>query len=133
MSLVKALSVLFFLFTIGLVASRKKFKKTYILFGTLTYIFIIGYAFIPSIPTQFQSLAIFLVFSIMIANFGLMNGFIVLMFGKSNKTSIITSITTATLFMLFLFNIKGLLTYAYVPVGLYAIQRAVNNKIIKIN
>lgn len=132
MGLVKVLSVLYFLFTIGLLASRKKFKKSYIVFGVLTYIFIIGYAMIPNVSNIYQTSLIFVVFSVMIINFGLMNGYIVLMFGKSKKASIITSIATSIIFMIFLFNLKGILTYIYIPIALYAIQKLMIEKIIKI-
>lgn len=133
MGLVKLLSVLYFLFTIGLLASRKKFKNSYIIFGLLTYLFIIGYAVIPSTPAMYQSILIFVIFSVMIINFGLMNGYIVLMFGKSKKASIIASIVTSSIFMILLFNLKGIMTYIYIPIALYGIQKTMIERIVKIN
>ena len=94
----------------------------YILFGVTTFVFVIGYGYIPSMPQQIQSFGIFIVFSIMILLFGLMFGIGLKLFNRSDKLSVIASILSSSM----LFNVKGYLSYMYIPVLLYMIQNNVS-------
>ena len=86
----------------------------YILFGGITFLFVIGYGYIPYMPEKIQSFGIFIVFSMMILLFGLMFGICLKLFNKSNKSSIIASIVSSTLLIFILFNIKRLyILYVY--------------------
>ena len=62
----------------------------------------------------------------MILLFGLMFGICLKLFNKSNKSSIIASILSSTLLIFILFNIKGYLSYMYIPVLLYMVQNKVS-------
>ena len=64
MSLVSFLSSLYLVFTIILLFKKKDMGNIYILFGAITFIFVIIYGYIPSIPEQIQQFGIFIVFSI---------------------------------------------------------------------
>ena len=98
----------------------------YILFGVTTFVFVIGYGYIPSMPQQIQSFGIFIVFSIMILLFGLMFGIGLKLFNRSDKLSVIASILSSSLLIAMLFNVKGYLSYMYIPVLLYMIQNNVS-------
>jgi uncharacterized membrane protein (UPF0136 family) len=78
-------------------------------------------------------LSIFIVFSLMIIIFGLMFGISIKMLKKSDKVSTIVSIVSSFLLIIVLFNIKGYLTYMYIPVLLYMLQNKVNNKLNNCN
>ncbi|TAN68063.1 hypothetical protein WS9_006630 [Paraclostridium sordellii 8483] len=127
MSLASFLSSLYLVFTIILLFKKKDIGNIYILFGAITFIFVIIYGYIPSIPEQIQPFGIFIVFSIMILLFGLMFGIGLKLFNRSDKSSVIASILSSSLLIAILFNIKGYLSYMYIPVLLYMIQ---NNVII---
>lgn len=129
MSLVSFLSCIYFIFTVALLFKRNTMGKIYITFGLLTYVFITLYSSIPKIPPNLQQLSIFIVFSLMIIIFGLMFGIFMKMLKKSDKVSTIASIVSSFLLILVLFNIKGYLTYMYIPVLLYMLQNKVNNKL----
>ena len=122
MSLVSFLSSLYLVFTIILLFKKKDMGNIYILFGVTTFVFVIGYGYIPSMPQQIQSFGIFIVFSIMILLFGLMFGIGLKLFNRSDKSSVIASILSSSLLIAILFNIKGYLSYMYIPVLLYMIQ-----------
>nr|WP_317330933.1 hypothetical protein [uncultured Romboutsia sp.] len=126
MSLVSFLSSLYLVFTIILLFKKKDMGNIYILFGAITFLFVIGYGYIPSMPGNIQSFGIFIVFSIMILLFGLMFGIGLKLFNKSNKSSVISSILSSSLLIAILFNIKGYLSYMYIPVLLYMIQNNVS-------
>lgn len=126
MGLVSFLSSLYLVFTIILLFRKKDMGNIYILFGTITFLFVIGYGYIPYMPQQIQSFGIFIVFSMMILLFGLMFGICLKLFNKSNKSSIIASILSSTLLIFILFNIKGYLSYMYIPVLLYMVQNKVS-------
>lgn len=129
MGLVSFLSSFYFVFTVLLIFKKSTMGKTYFLFGILTYIFVIGYSFIPKVPANLQQFGIFIIFSLMILLFGLMFGITVKLFKKSNKASVITSIISSVLLILLVFNTKGYLTYMYVPVLLYMVQNKLNLRI----
>ncbi len=126
MSLVSFLSSLYLVFTIILLFKKKDMGNIYILFGVTTFVFVIGYGYIPSMPQQIQSFGIFIVFSIMILLFGLMFGIGLKLFNKSDKLSVIASILSSSLLIAMLFNVKGYLSYMYIPVLLYMIQNNVS-------
>lgn len=129
MSLVSFLSCIYFIFTVVLIFKRNIMGKLYITFGLLTYVFVTLYSSIPKIPSNLQQLSIFIVFSLMIIIFGLMFGISMKMLKKSDKVSTIVSIVSSFLLIIVLFNIKGYLTYMYIPVLLYMLQNKVNNKL----
>ena len=126
MGLVSFLSCFYFVFTVLLLLKKNTMGKTYIVFGLLTYVFIMGYSTIPKITNNIQGFSIFIVFSLMIVIFGLMFGIMMKIFNKTNKVSIVASIISSSLLILLLFNIKGYLTYMYVPVLLYMVQNKIN-------
>lgn len=126
MSLVSFLSSLYLVFTIILLFKKKDMGNIYILFGAITFVFVIGYGYIPSMPEQIQSFGIFIVFSIMILLFGLMFGIGLKLFNRSDKSSVTASILSSSLLIAVLFNIKGYLSYMYIPVLLYMIQNNVS-------
>ncbi|MGL6106335.1 hypothetical protein [Romboutsia sp.] len=131
MSIVSFLSCLYFLLTIVLMFKRNTLGNTYMGFGALTFVFVMAYPSIPKIPPQFQSLGIFLVFSLMIILFGLTFGIIIILCKKSNKVSRITAVISSTLLIILLFNSKGYLTYMYIPVLLYMLQDYTNKMMEK--
>ena len=51
-SLVSFLSSLYLVFTIILLFKKKDMGNIYILFGVTTFVFVIGYGYIPSMPQQ---------------------------------------------------------------------------------
>ena len=126
MSLFSFLSSLYLVFTIILLFKKKDMGNIYILFGVTTFVFVIGYGYIPSMPQQIQSFGIFIVFSIMILLFGLMFGIGLKLFNRSDKLSVIASILSSSLLIAMLFNVKGYLSYMYIPVLLYMIQNNVS-------
>ena len=126
MSLVSFLSSLYLVFTIILLFKKKDMGNIYILFGVTTFVFVIGYGYIPSMPQQIQSFGIFIVYSIMILLFGLMFGIGLKLFNRSDKLSVIASILSSSLLIAMLFNVKGYLSYMYIPVLLYMIQNNVS-------
>lgn len=126
MGLVSFLSSLYLVFTIILLFRKNDMGNIYILFGAITFLFVIGYGYIPYMTQQIQSFGIFIVFSMMILLFGLMFGICLKLFNKSNKSSIIASVLSSSLLIVTLFNIKGYLSYMYIPVLLYMVQNNVN-------
>lgn len=126
MGLVSFLSSLYLVFTIILLFRKNDMGNIYILFGAITFLFVIGYGYIPYMTQQIQSFGIFIVFSMMILLFGLMFGICLKLFNKSSKSSIIASVLSSSLLIVTLFNIKGYLSYMYIPVLLYMVQNNVN-------
>ena len=127
MSIVSFLSCLYFLITIILMFKRNTLGNTYIGYGILTLLFVTGYSSIPDIPVQAQSLSIFIIFSLMIILFGLTFGILMTLFNKSNKVSKIFAVLSSIVLILLLFNIRGYVTYMYIPVLLWVLQEYVNN------
>lgn len=126
MSIVSFLSCLYFFITMVLMLKKNTTGNTYVGFGILTFIFIIGYSSVPQMPVQFQSIGIFAVFSLMIILFGLTFGILMTLFKKSNKVSKITAVISSMLLIILLFNSKGYLTYMYIPVLMYMLQDYTN-------
>lgn len=131
MSITAFLACIYFLFTVFLLFKKKHIGNVHILFGGLTYLFVIGYSYMPKVPKQLQSVAIFIIFSVMIIIFGMMNGILAKVFKKSDKVSEIVTVVSSILLIAILFNIKGYLTYMYIPVLLVMIQRRINKSINK--
>ncbi len=134
MNIVSFLASFYLIITVMLMLKKKEAGNLYMIYGLMTFIFVMGYASIPSIAVQFQNIAIFIVFSLMILLFGLSFGTMLTLFNKSNKASIIASIIASSLLIVLLFNIRGYISYMYIPVLLYMIQGKVsdfirNNKI----
>jgi len=127
MSIVSFLSCLYFFITIILMFKRSTLGNTYIGYGILTLLFVTGYSSIPDIPVQAQSLSILIIFSLMIILFGLTFGILMTLFNKSNKVSKIFAVLSSILLILLLFNIRGYVTYMYIPVLLWVLQEYVNN------
>ncbi|MGL4913314.1 MAG: hypothetical protein ACRC3Y_12885 [Romboutsia sp.] len=133
MGLVSFLSCFYFAFTVLLLLKKKTMGNTYIIFGVLTYIFVLGYSSIPNIPQNIQGFSIFIVFSLMISIFGLMFGLMMKVFNKTNKISTIAAIIASSFLIVVIFNIKGYLTYMYIPVLLYMLQNKINLNIDKVS
>lgn len=131
MGLVSFLSYLYLGFTILLIFKRNSMGKLYMVFGLLTFIFVIGYSSIPAMPKGIQGFGIFMIFSLMILIFGLMSGITMKIFNKSNKVSQIASVVATIILILVLFNFVGYITYMYIPVLLYMLQDKLNNRIDK--
>ena len=62
MGLVSFLSSLYLVFTIILLFRKNDMGNIYILFGGITFLFVIGYGYIPYMPEKIQSFGIFIVF-----------------------------------------------------------------------
>lgn len=127
MGLVSFLSCLYLVFTIVLMFKKNSMGKLYMIFGLLTFIFVIGYSLIPIMPKGIQDFGIFVIFSLMILLFGIMFGTTIKMFKKSNKASQITSVVASLILILILFNVVGWMSYMYIPVLLYMLQDKINN------
>lgn len=132
MGLVSFLSYLYLGFTVLLMFKRNSMGKLYMIFGLLTFIFVIGYSSIPSIPKGIQSFGIFIIFSLMILLFGLMCGTTIKIFKKSHRASQITSVVASIILILILFNVVGWMSYMYIPVLLYMLQDKLNSRIDKL-
>ncbi|MEG2246209.1 MAG: hypothetical protein RR942_07400 [Romboutsia sp.] len=133
MGLISFLSCLFLGFTILLMLKKSSMGKLYMVFGLLTFIFVIGYASIPSMPKWIQNFAIFIIFSLMMLLFGIMNGTFIKILKRSNKFSQIVAVVSTIVLILLVFNVVGCMTYMYIPVLLYMLQDKLNNHINKIN
>lgn len=131
MGLVSFLCSLYFVFMIVLLFKRNTMDKVFVIFGGLTFGLVIIYSLIPAMPKQVQTFGIFIVFSLMIILFGMMFGLLLKLFNRKNMTCTIVSIIMTSLLIGVLFNIKGYLSYAYIPVLMYMIQVKLNNYIDK--
>lgn len=132
MGLVSFLSYLYLGFTVLLMFKRNSMGKLYMIFGLLTFIFVIGYSSIPSLPKGIQSFWIFIIFSLMILLFGLMCGTTIKIFKKGHRASQITSVVASIILILILFNVVGWMSYMYIPVLLYMLQDKLNSRIDKL-
>lgn len=130
MSLVKFLTWVFYMFTVVLLFKKNTMGNLFMIFGGLTFVFVLGYSSILAIPASLQKLVIFLMFSLMIVLFGLTIGILMKMFKRSNKTSRITAAIASILLIVLLFNIRVCVSYMYIPVLLYMLQEKLNNKFI---
>ncbi len=133
MGLVSFLSCLYLGFTILLLFKKKTMGNIYILFGSLTFLFVIGYSSIPVIPKFIQSFIVFIIFSLMILLLGIMSGTFLKSINRSNKVCRLWSIIMPVLLIVVIFNIKGYLTYMYIPVLMYMIQDNLNNYVDYLN
>lgn len=101
----------------------------YILFGGLTYLFVIVYGYMPKLNANIQSMAIFIIFSLMIILFGTMMGLLMKMLNKSNRFCEIAAFIFSFLLILLMFNVRGYLTYIYIPILLLLVQNRINLKL----
>ncbi|SFC92235.1 hypothetical protein [Clostridium uliginosum] len=132
MGLIKVLSIAYLVFTFILMLNKRKTWNAFIVFGIITLIFVMIYGNLPTIPEKYTPVAIFILFSLMITLFGLMNGGIIYLLKRSNKASIIVSIVSSILLMLLIFNKVGFISYIFIPLLLYKGQDEFN-KLMKIN
>ena len=133
MGLVSFLSCLYLGFTILLLFKKSTMGKSYIIFGGLTFLFVVLYPSIPVMPKVIQGFVLFIVFSLMIILFGIMIGTFLKILNKKNKTCIIWSIIMSALLIFVIFNIRGYLSYMYIPVLMYMIQGKLNSYIDDLN
>lgn len=122
LGIISFFSVVFFIFTAILLFSRKRTGNLYMVFGVLTFAFILLFGSSPSISDSYQSVNTFLIISIMLLLFGMMNGIITLFFfNLPRRICFICSILSTVLLMAFFFNLKGIIVYMYVPVLLVSV------------
>lgn len=133
MGLVTFFSCFYLGFTVLLLFKKKTMGNIYILFGSLTFLFVIGYSSIPLIPKFIQNFSIFIIFSLMILLLGIMSGTFLKSINKSNKACRLWSIIMPLLLILVIFNFRGYLTYMYIPVLMYMIQDKLNNYVDSLN
>ncbi|WP_154663121.1 hypothetical protein [Bacillus massiliigorillae] len=92
------------------------------IFGALTFAFVLLFGSSPNMNDSLQSVNTFLIISIMLLLFGMMNGIITLYFIRLPKRiSFIASIVGTVMLMIFFFNLKGIIVYMYVPVLLVSV------------
>lgn len=128
MSLASFLGIMFLILTIILLFKRKTTGNLFILFGGLTFLFVILYGYFPKIPEGLQSIMLFTIFSLMILLFGLFFGISLKLFKFSDKVARIGAVFGAFLIIVFMFNMRYYLNYLYIPVLLYMIQDKINKK-----
>lgn len=129
MSFLNILSISFLIFTFYLLIKKKSYGKSFLYFGSLTYIFVLLYIFIPYVDSNYKSLTLFIYFSLLLILFGLLCGSIVFLIKNDYAFSQITSIVSSILLMLLLFNKLSLLSYIYIPVLMYIIQFKFNESL----
>ncbi len=132
MGLVSFLSSLYLIFTVILMFKKNSIGNIYIPYGVMAFIFVMSYIGISTgsgINPVAMQIGIFIIFSLMILLFGITCGTFMTILNKSNKISIIVSILSSIVLIIVLFNIKGYLTYMYIPVILYKLQDYINEKI----
>lgn len=133
LGLIGFLSCLYLGFTVLLLFKKKSMGNIYILFGSLTFLFVIGYSSIPIIPRFIQDFSIFMIFSLMLSLFGIISGTFLKSINKSNKVCRLCSIIMPALLIIIIFNFRGYITYMYIPVLMYMIQDKLNNYIDSLN
>ncbi len=123
MGIVSFLCALYFVFSVFLLFKGGKSNKVYLLFGTLTFTLILLYGSLSGLQSGWHSLNTFLVFSLLLLLFGLMNGIIGIFLKFPIRISVYIAITLTLLLMLFLFNSKGFVIYLYIPVLLFSVLK----------
>lgn len=87
------------------------------IFGVLTFVLILLFGSTPNIPSSLHVVTNYLVLSLMILLFGMLIGIVSLYFIKlSPKVSVASSIIITVLFMVMIFNLRGLIIYMYIPI-----------------
>lgn len=127
-SLASFLASIYLILTVVLLFKRKTAGNLFMVYGGLTFIFVIVYGIYPKIPTSLQGLIIFIIFSLMILLFGLTFGISLRLFKRSNKVSRIGAVFGGCALIMILFKVGAYLNYLYIPVLLYMIQDKVNKK-----
>lgn len=122
LGIVSFLCIVYFIFTVILLFSRRRTGNLYVIFGVLTFVLILLFGSTPNIDSSLHVVTNYLVLSLMILLFGMLIGIGSLFFIKlSPKVSIACSIIITALFMMMIFNLRGLIIYMYIPVLLVAI------------
>lgn len=129
MSFLNILSLSFLIFTFYLLIKKKSYGKSFLYFGSLTYIFVLLYIFIPYVNVNYKSIALFIYFSLLLILFGLLCGSLTFIIKKDDNISQIVSIVSSAIFMLLLFNKQGLLSYVYIPLLMYILQYKFNENL----
>ena len=123
MGIVSLLCTLYFGFSVFLLFVRGKSNNVYLTFGALTFILILLYGSLSGLQSGWQSLNTFLIFSLLLLLFGMMNGMIAIFLKLPIRLSVTFAITLTVLLMLFLFNSKGFVIYLYIPVLLFSVLK----------
>lgn len=123
MGIVSFLCTLYFVFSVFLLFIRGKSNNVYLIFGALTFILILLYGSLSGLQSGWQSLNTFLVFSLLLLLFGMMNGILGMFLKFPIRISVSFAITLTLLLMLFLFNSKGFVIYLYIPVLLFSVLK----------
>lgn len=129
MGIVSLLCTLYFCFSVFLLFVRGKSNNVYLVFGGLTFALILLYGSLTSIQSSWESLNTFLVFSLLLLLFGLMNGMIGVFMKLPKTISVYFAIALTLLLMLFLFNSKGFVVYLYIPVLLFSVLKKLHMKL----
>lgn len=129
MGIFKFVSIIAFIATAILFVASKKIGKIYLLIGFKTLMMIFLYGYLPFINSGIKNIAVFLIFSLMILVISEIIGIGIYIFTKNNKFSIIISLITSIMMILVLFNIKGIISYIYIPVLIFKLQEYINNSI----
>ena len=130
MGMFNFISIIAFITTAILFIMSKKIGKIYLLIGFETLAMIFLYGYLPVIDNGIKSIAIFLIFSLMILVTSEIVGIGLYMFTRNNKLSVLLSVLTSVIMILVLFNIKGIISYIYIPVLIFKLQEYINNSII---
>lgn len=125
MSLFGLLAIIYFGFTVLLMFLKKRTGNLFMIFGSLTFLFILTYGFIPAINPSMLKLGIYILFSLVFLLFGIMNGTLLLLLKNYKRYSVFWAIFSTCILMIFLFNLHGMIIYLYVPVLLYAVQKKI--------
>ncbi|WP_392486292.1 hypothetical protein ACER0A_008705 [Haloimpatiens sp. FM7315] len=129
MSLATFLASIYFLITVVLWFKRDYFGKSFILHGSLSLLFVLTYPMIVLVPASVQYLMMFIVFSLMIFNFGITFWTLMKLLKRSDRNSTIVAIMASISLILFLFKIKVCIGYLYIPVLLYKICDLLNKQV----
>lgn len=119
MSLLKILTILFFIVTVLLFVKSKKLGNAYIPYGLLTFIFVVLYGYFPSISEGIIGLYTFIFFSTFVLLCGLTSGVIAKVCFKCTKYVNILSVVVSLLALLMIVKGDTLISYMYVPVLLF--------------
>lgn len=125
MGLITFLSAIFLFLIIILFFCKEKMKNSYIILGIPTFILVVLFGSMYSIPSNFLSISISMLFNLLLLTFGISCGLITLLFNGSVKLSIILAFISSTALILLLFNFRGYISYMFIPVLLIAMQRKI--------
>lgn len=121
MGIISFLSLIYLLFTIILYIKKENLGNKYLFFGVMTFLFIILYISVPLFPWKLQRFVIFIDFSIMILLFGVTCGVFLKIWGVRDRISVLVAVLSSICIIMLLFNMRGILSYIYVPVLVYGV------------